>query len=291
MRPLKGLRWISETLHAHAGYETRYAANEVICEDHTGQQHLVLFENPHFGRILMLDGAVQLTERDEFIYHEMISHVPLFAHGDAGRVLVVGGGDGGVAREVLKHPEVAGLTQVEIDKGVVDFSLKYLPKISDGAFDDPRLDLVIGDGAGFVARTRNAYDVIIVDSTDPVGPGAVLFSREFYANCAATLRPGGVLVTQNGVPFMQGAELAGTMTAFKSIFSDRAAFVATTPSYVGGPMAYGWGTDDPHLRNLDTESIAGRFARCGITTRCYSPAVHTGAFALPRYIDDIVKNA
>lgn len=285
------MRWLEETLHERSGYVSRYAAGRVLHESDTGQQHLVLFENPRFGKMLMLDGAVQVTEADEFVYHEMMAHVPLFAHGRAAQVLIVGGGDGGLAREVLKHDGVERLTEVEIDRGVVDFSLEYLPGLSAGAYDDPRLDLVIDDGAALVKRQSGAYDVILVDSTDPVGPGAVLFTPEFYADCKRALKPGGVLVTQNGVPFMQPAELAGTMAAFAPLFADRSCYLASTPTYVGGPMAYGWGTDNRSLRALGVEEIMTRHADAGFRTRYYTPAVHIGAFALPRYVGEIVEGA
>lgn len=285
------LRWLSETLHEASGLKTLYAASKVIHEDHTGQQHLVLFENPHFGRVLVLDGAVQLTTSDEFIYHEMMSHVPLFAHGAARNVLIIGGGDGGVAREVLRHKNVENVTQVEIDAGVVEFSKKFLPQVSDGAFENPRLNLLIDDGAAFVNVSGPEFDVILVDSTDPVGPGAVLFTKEFYRNCASALRPGGVLVTQNGVPFMQASELRSTMTAFQQIFADHTAYCATIPTYVGGPMAFGWGCKNEGLRNHDLATIASRFAAAGMTTRYYTPQVHLGAFALPAYIDAMVSSA
>jgi spermidine synthase len=288
---LTGPDWFEETLHSGAGTRTLYRSDRIIHESHTGQQHLVLFENARFGRVLMLDGAVQLTEADEFIYHEMMAHVPLFAHPRPDHVLIVGGGDGGLAREVLKHARVQRVTQVEIDRDVIDFSLEFLPHVSAGAFDDARLDLVIDDGAAFVKRQRAAYDAIMVDSTDPVGPGAVLFTPGFYGDCRNALKPGGVLVTQNGVPFMQSAELAGTMAAFGHLFIDRTCYIASTPTYVGGPMAYGWGSDDRALRPGNPATLQARFAAAGVDTRYYTPEVHHGAFALPPYIGEVVAGA
>jgi len=281
---LSGARWITEELHDALGLHTRYAATGVIHEDQTGQQHLVVFDTEHFGRVLMLDGAVQLTTADEFIYHEMIAHMPLFAHGRAQEVLIIGGGDGGAAREVLRHDSVKKVIQVEIDRGVVDLCLKYLPEVSAGAFDDPRLDLIIGDGAAYVKTRDSAFDVIIVDSTDPIGPGAILFTPEFYTDCAAALAPGGVLVTQNGVPFMQPGELKSTYDAFKSIFATSSAYIATVPSYVGGPMAFGWGGNDPSLLMQSSEDLELRYDEAGFKTRYYSPSMHNAAFILPPYI-------
>lgn len=280
-------RWVTETLHPEM--HTAYRCDRVLYETRTEQQHLVLFENALFGRMLALDGIIQVTGRDEFIYHEMMTHVPLLAHGRARRVLVIGGGDGGVAREVLRHRAVERVVMVEIDESVVAFSRQYLPEISAGAFDDPRLELVIDDGAAFVARTTERFDVIIVDSTDPVGPGAVLFSDDFYGHAAARLADGGVIVTQNGVPFLQGDELVSTMRSFRSRFQVATCFIATIPTYVGGPMAMGFGTRDTAMPDVTESELAARFAAAGLRTRYYTPAVHRGAFALPGYIVRLVR--
>ena len=150
---------------------------------------------------------MQTTERDEFIYHEMISHVAIMAHGAAQDVLIIGGGDGGTLEEVLKHQSVVRATMVELDPGVVELARTYLPGVSRGAFDDPRTELIFGDGVRFVAEADRQFDVIIVNSTDPVGPGEVLFTEAFYADCRARLRPGGILVAQSGNPFMERARL------------------------------------------------------------------------------------
>ncbi len=198
-------RWVEETLHR--GFRVRLKADNVLFDSETEHQRLIIFENSDFGRVMMLDSIVQLTTKDEFVYHEMMSHVPLFAHGKAKTALIVGGGDGGVLREVLKHPEIEQATLCEIDRGVIDLCRQYFPGVSAGAYDDPRTKIVIADGTKFVAGTDDRFDVIMIDSTDPVGPGAVLFTREFYAGCARCLKPGGLLVTQNGLPFLQASEL------------------------------------------------------------------------------------
>ena len=196
-------RWVEETLHR--GFRVRLKADAVLFDSETEHQRLIIFENADFGRVMMLDSIVQLTTKDEFVYHEMMSHVPLFAHGKAKKALIVGGGDGGVLREVLKHPEIEQATLCEIDRGVIDLCRQHFPEVSAGAYDDPRARIVIADGTKFVAETADRFDVIMIDSTDPVGPGAVLFTRDFYAGCARCLEPGGLLVTQNGLPFLQAA--------------------------------------------------------------------------------------
>ena len=273
--------WLRESLHPD--YAQSLRVGTMIYDSETAHQRLKVFENTTFGRVLTLDDVVQVTEGDNFIYHEMMTHVPILAHGAARRVLIIGGGDGGMAREVLRHATVAHVTMVEIDAGVVDFSKKYLPMISAGAFDDPRLDLVIADGADFIRQTAGGYDVIIVDSTDPVGPGEVLFTDSFYGHAKRALTPDGILVTQNGVPFLQGAELTNTMRAFRALFADATCYLATIPTYAGGPMAFGWGTDGP-ARATPLDVLQGRFNAAGIVTDYYTPEVHKAAFALPGYV-------
>jgi spermidine synthase len=279
-------RWIEESLHPD--FRTSLRADKILYDSETEHQRLVLFENAIFGRVLTLDGVVQTTEGDEFIYHEMLAHLPLLAHGAAQSVLIIGGGDGGLLEEVLKHPGVAKVTQVEIDAGVVDFTRQHLPSICGDAYEDPRLDLVIADGAGFVAGCRDRYDVVLVDSTDPVGPGAVLFSETFYDKAKNCLAPGGILATQNGVPFLQGEELTSTLRAFKGLFADAACYLATVPSYTGGPMAFGWGCDDPSKRQVDSKTLEQRYREAAIETHYYNPAVHRAAFALPTYVAKLI---
>ena len=273
--------WMRETLHADHAQSLR--VGKVLYDSETEHQRIRVFENGFYGRVLTLDDVVQTTQADEFIYHEMLTHVPILAHGSARRVLIIGGGDGGMAREVLRHSAVEQVTIVEIDAGVVAFSKQYLPTLSNGAFDDPRLTLVITDGAEFVRSTADRFDVIIIDSTDPIGPGEVLFTDTFYGRAKRCLNPGGILVTQNGVPFQQGDELTNTMRAFKALFADWGCYLATIPTYAGGPMAFGWGTDG-EAGSLDVATLTQRYAASGITTRYYTPEVHKAAFALPGYV-------
>jgi len=273
--------WTIERLHADHAQALR--EERVLYDSETTHQRLRVFENPTFGRVLTLDDVVQVTEHDNFIYHEMLTHVPILAHGAARRVLIIGGGDGGMAREVLRHSSVDCVTMVEIDAGVVDFSRQYLPGISAGAFDDPRLHLTIADGADFMRQTEDRFDVIIVDSTDPVGPGEVLFTDTFYGHAQRVLAPGGILVTQNGVPFLQGTELTNTMRAFRTLFADATCYLATVPTYAGGPMALGWATNGA-ARHVTVGVLHERLAASGITPDYYTPEVHKAAFALPGYV-------
>ncbi len=278
-------RWIAETLFDELGLRISYRADKVIRETRTGHQHLVLFEQPFFGKMLMLDGAVQITARDAFIYQEMMAHVPLFAHGRARDVLIIGGGDCAIAAEVLKHKSVKRLTQVEIDPAVVEFAKQHLPEFAKPVFADDRFEGVIGDGLRYVARTKRRFDVIIVNSTDPQGPGKVLFSQSFYAGCKRCLKAGGVLVTQNGVPMFQPGELKSSIAKFRRLFADSACYVAAIPTYIGGHMAMGWASDNRRLRRTPVRTIAARYRRAGsFSTQYWTAEVHVAAFALPRFI-------
>ena len=282
-------RWIPEKLFDDLGFRMTYEVGRVLYEVQTEHQHLVLFEHKFFGKMLMLDGATQVTTADEFIYHEMMTHVPIFAHGNAKEVLIVGGGDCGIAEEVLKHKTVKRLTQVEIDASVVEFSKEHFPEFTRKVLADKRFDLIIDDGMKYVARTDRRFDVIIVDSTDPQGPGKVLFSSKFYTACRRCMRKGGVMVTQNGVPIFQPGELKSGVAKFRRLFADGGCYVAAIPTYVGGHMAMGWATDNKKLRHTPVATLAARYRKAGrFPTRYWTPEVQVAAFALPRFIADAV---
>ncbi|MDX1400852.1 MAG: polyamine aminopropyltransferase [Kiloniellales bacterium] len=275
----------------HEDFRLKLKMNKVLFDSKSDHQRLVLFENGSFGRVLTLDDVVQTTERDEFIYHEMLSHLPILAHGSVNSVLIIGGGDGGMAEEVLKHKSVDRLVQVEIDRSVVEFSKTYLGDICRGAYDDPRLALVIADGIEFVTTTEERFDLIIVDSTDPVGPGEVLFTEPFYGGCKRVLKKDGVVVTQNGVPFLQGGELADSLSYLAPLFQDVTCYLATIPTYAGGPMAFGWASDAAKHRETSLEILSSRYEASGISTDYYNPEVHKAAFALPNYLKRLLPEA
>ncbi len=278
--------WWVENLHH--GYRQMLKVDRMLYDSETERQRIRVFENETFGTVLTLDDILQTTTADEFIYHEMLTHVPILSHGAVHSVLIIGGGDGGMLREVTKHRAIGRIVQVEIDEQVIEFSKKYLPTLSNGAFDDPRFELVISDGAKFVAESEDVFDVIIVDSTDPIGPGEALFTEEFYRNCRARLAEGGVIVTQNGVPFTQADELRNTMKAFRKLFVDATCYLATVPGYAGGPMAFGWGTSDLDLRTVPLDVLKRRYKAEKLETRYYTPEVHKAAFALPVYIQELM---
>ncbi len=280
--------WFAETLHADV--QQRLKVDRVLYDSKSAHQRIVLFENATFGRVLTLDGVVQTTEGDEFIYHEMLTHLPILAHGRVRRVLIIGGGDGGMLEEALKHASIEQATLVEIDAQVIEFSRKYLSKICGAAFDDPRTEVVIADGVDYVAKTEARFDLVITDSTDPIGPGEALFTEGYYAACKRCLAPGGILVTQNGVPFVQGEELRRTLGILRRLFADAGCYLATVPTYAGGPMAFGWASDDTALRRTPLNVLQQRFAAARLAARYYTPEVHQGAFALPGYVTDLIKD-
>ncbi len=279
-------RWYKETLYTDVSQT--FKVSEVFFEDRSDHQHLIVFQNPVFGRMLALDGVIQVTQNDEFVYHEMMTHVPLFSHPNPKRVLIIGGGDGGIAREVLRHP-LDHVTMVEIDRAVVDMCVQHMPSVSNGVFDNPKLNLVIDDGFAFVNNTTEQFDVIIVDSTDPIGPGAILFTREFYQACHRCLTTDGILVTQNGVPYMQGDELTQSVALFREKFSEGRCYVASIPTYYGGVMALGWASKGSvSHKSFNREAIAKRLQTLGLQTKYYTPDVHLGAFCLPRYVEKLL---
>lgn len=280
------MKYFKETLYDAVCQE--YRVDKLYFESKTEHQHLMIFHNAQLGRVMTLDGVVQTTEADEFIYHEMLAHVPILAHGEVERVLIIGGGDGGMLREVCKHQNVKHITQVEIDQAVVDMAIEYLPNHSAGAYDDPRLELVISDGMDFVQKNAenggDKFDIIISDSTDPIGPGEVLFSNDFYALAKSCLNSNGILVTQNGVPFFQEEEIQNTHYRMSKHFNDMRFYCAPVPTYYGGFMTFAWGSDSTAYSEIEEATVTERFQASDIATRYYNPAIHKASFALPQYI-------
>ena len=273
--------WFEETLHV--GWRQGIKVREVLYRDRTEHQDLVIFESLDWGRVLALDGVVQTTTGDEFCYHEMIVHVPILAHGAVREVLIIGGGDGGCLREALKHPGVARVTQVEIDAGVIELCRRWLPSLSDGAFNHPKARVVITDGARFAAECPDRFDLVIVDSTDPQGPGAVLFTTPFYRDVRRLLNPGGIMVTQCGNPSIRPDELGDTQAAQKAAgFAHVDYYLTVVPTYIGGGMALGFATDDPERTRLDAAELRRRGVPAGL--RYYTPELHLGAFAHPAWM-------
>lgn len=282
------MEWFTETLHPNWTQQIR--VKEVLYRDKTEHQDLILFESHEWGRVLALDGVIQTTTRDEFIYHEMLVHPALLAHPEARHVCIVGGGDGGSAREVLKHKHIERVTQIEIDEGVIDFCKRYLPSLSAGAFDDPRVDLVFADAAREMERTRQLFDVIIIDSTDPIGPGAALFTEKFYRACHARLANSGIMVSQCGNSFISPQELVEALSRQRAAgFRDVNCLSAVVPTYIGGVMSLGWASDEPLYGSITLDELHTRSLPTDL--RYYTPETHLAAFAHPRWLKELVDQS
>jgi spermidine synthase len=285
MEPTMTDTWLNETLYPDWGQRFRFTRQ--LARVKSPFQDIAIFETDSHGRMMTLDGIVQITERDEFVYQEMLTHVPLLAHGAAKNVLIIGAGDGGVLKHVLMHKQVERAVMAEIDGEVIRLCKEFLPGIGGDAWTDPRAEVIVGDGIDFVKKAPDgAFDVIIVDSTDPIGVGEVLFTDDFYQNAERILTPRGVIVNQCGVPFMQADELHETSIRRGKFFSHVTAYVAAVPTYVGGYMTLGWAGKDPALTNLAPAELARRAEAAGITgkSQYWTPEIHAAAFHLPPYI-------
>lgn len=271
-----------------------------ICEEHQGTvrlcfrvkktlfsersrfQQIDVVQTRGHGNMLLNDGVVMLCERDEYVYHEMIAHVPLFVHPSPARVLIVGGGDGGTAREVLRHESVEQVVMVEIDEVVVSACREHLPAVSC-ALTDPRLDLRIEDGVRYVAETDRRFDVVIVDSTDPVGPAQPLFDREFYRNAARILSDDGILITQAESAYYDRRIQAPMLEDQRPFFPRLHLYLYSNLTYPGGLWCFGFASKG---RCPVADFDPAKAAAAGLKTRYYNPGVHYGAFMLPNFVSE-----
>ncbi len=264
-------------------FTSAYRVSRLVHTEQTPYQYLEIYESPMFGRMLVLDGAVQTTERDEFIYHEMLAHPALCAHLAPRRVLIIGGGDGGALEEALKHP-LERATLVEIDEAVVRTSRQYLAGVAGRAFEDPRATLVIGDGIAYVGKTSERFDVVLVDSTDPAGPAVGLFSPEFYGTIAQRLGPGGLLVVQSGSAIYQRDLIRSVRRTLRPVFPIVRTYVAAVVEYPGVLWSFTVGSLGPDPAAVPPETIAARTEGFGL--RYYTPLGHQAAFAPPPFLRD-----
>jgi spermidine synthase len=278
--------WFDETLYEPQRQSFRI--DRELYRARSAFQEIHIFENATLGRVLALDGVVQVTEKDEHVYHEMLTHLPLLAHGAARKVLIIGGGDGGILEEALKHG-IERAVMVEIDGMVIEACRKHLPSVCGTAFDDPHTELIVGDGVKYMAESTELFDLIVVDSTDPVGPAVELFGESFFRNARDRLSECGVLVTQNGVPFFQPQEITETYAKRRKLFPLTGFYVAAIPTYYGGLMALGWASKGLDLSKPNLGEIAERYAKLGVETRYYNPDIHLAAMALPNYVRALMR--
>lgn len=250
-------------------------------------QRIDIFSSKEFGRFLTLDGYMMLTQKDEFIYHEMMVHVPMAVHPKVRKALVIGGGDGGTARELIRYPAIEQIDVVEIDEEVVSACRQYLPQTACG-FDDERIHLFYEDGLKYVRRYEDTYDLILVDSTDPFGPGEGLFTKEFYGNCYKALKAEGIMVNQHESPFYPNDAVA-MQRAHKRIvesFPISKVYQAHIPTYPSGHWLFGFASKRYHPL---TDQDAARWKVLGLRTRYYNEQLHRGAFALPNYVEEMLE--
>ncbi|MBO9609407.1 MAG: polyamine aminopropyltransferase [Paenibacillaceae bacterium] len=255
---------------------------ETLVTEKTDFQDLAIIDTMEFGRMLVLDGMVMTTVKDEFVYHEMVAHPALFTHPNPERVLVVGGGDGGVIREIMKHPKVKKAVLVDIDGKVIEYSKQFLPEIA-GELENPRVEVIVNDGYMHIHDHKNEYDVIMVDSTEPVGPAVELFSRGFYQGIYEALREDGIFVAQTDNPWFKADLIQSVNRDVKEIFPIVRVYCANIPTYPSGLWTFTMGSKTHDPLAVDPNAIPD------IPTRYYTPELHRAAFALPRFVADLVK--
>ncbi|CAM3769986.1 polyamine aminopropyltransferase [Alkalicoccus chagannorensis] len=272
--------WFTEKQTEHFGITAEIVRTHV--SEQTEFQQLDMVETKEFGNMLLLDGMVMTTEKDEFVYHEMAAHVPLHTHPNPEHVLVVGGGDGGVIREILKHPEVKTATLAEIDGKVVEYSKQYLPSIA-GALEDVRVDVRIIDGFMHIAESENRYDVIMVDSTEPVGPAVQLFTKGFYEGINRALKEDGLFIAQTDNPWFQPELIRTAFRDIRATFPVTRLYTAAIPTYPSGLWTFTLGSK----KHDPLEADPSRFHE--LETSYYTPDIHRAAFALPAFVEKLTR--
>ncbi len=272
--------WLKEEQIADAAMT--YKIKETLHTEKTEFQDIAILDTYEFGRMLVLDGIVQTTIKDEFVYHEMISHIPLFTHPNPKQVLVVGGGDGGVIREVLKHPSVERAVLCEIDKRVVELSLEYLPEISCG-LNDKRAEIFIGDGIKYVMENKNKFDLIVVDSTDPFGAAEGLFNKSFYESLYECLKDDGIFVAQTETPLYLPQVVKKVYTDIKNAFPITRMYMAAIPTYPGVYWSFTIGSKKYDPLTVDINKILD------LDTKYYYRDLHKACFVLPKYVKDLTE--
>lgn len=279
--------WYSENHSRDVQFSIR--VDKQLYSGTTEFQRVDVMTSEEFGTFLTLDGLMMVAEKDEFIYHEMILHVPMAVNPDIKRVLVIGGGDGGTVKQLVRYSGIEHIDLVEIDREVIEVSRRFLPELTAG-LDDPRVHIYYEDGLKFIRSKQDEYDLIIVDSTDPFGPGEGLFTREFYGNCSKALNSQGIMVNQHESPYYEdyANSLTRTHSRIKGVFPIHRLYQAHIPTYPSGHWLFGFASNkfDP-IEDLDAE----RWNALGIHTRYYNTDLHKGSFALPNYVKELLENA
>jgi spermidine synthase len=278
----------TEYYHKRTGLTV--GVNKVLFSEQTPYQKVEVFETDTWGNLMTIDDMVMLSEKDEFVYHEMLAHVGMFSHPEPEKVLIIGGGDGGTAREVLRHPSVKQVDMVEIDEAVVRASKEFLPEV--GAWDDSRLNVLFEDGIAFVKNAEAEYDVVIIDGSDPVGPAEGLFEKEFFEYCYSALKENGILTGQTESPWVQEyhKSIKQVFDALDEVFTHSFMYLGFIPLYPAGMWSFAYASKGvrPNQEGVHKRIQAG-MANFGSTMKYYNEDVHQASFALPNFVAEIIS--
>jgi len=269
----------------YTDYNQNLLIESVIAKKKSKYQKIEIFNSKKFGKVMALDKVIQITENDHHGYSEMLTHVPIISHGNVKKVLIIGGGDGAIAHELLKYSSIKKIILCEIDEEVIKLSKKYLYNINFGSLDNKKINIVINDAAKFVSKKeyKNYFDLIIVDRPDPIGPGKKLFQKIFYKNIKNITNKNGIAVFQNGVPFFQKSELKKTSKHLKNIFQFSGVYLTVVPSYAGGYISLTWASNKTNMKKIIKNNINVP------DTKYYSQHIHNSSFKLPKWIEKIIK--
>ena len=264
-------------------YNQNITIEKKVVEKNSLYQNILIFDSKYFGRVMTLDKVIQITEHDHHVYSEMLTHVPILSHGNIKKVLIIGGGDGAIASEVLKYKEIEEISICEIDKEVINLSKIYLKKINKGSLNNSRVNIIIKDASKLIENKdfKNYFDLIIADRPDPIGPGKNLFKIKFYKNIKNILSERGIAVFQTGVPFFQGKELKITNQYLKNTFKLSGAYLTVVPTYIGGYMALTWASKKTDMsKNISINK--------NLNTEYYTSDIHRASFILPNWVKKIL---
>lgn len=279
----------------HKGYaQSMDLSGTPLVDEKSRFQHIKIFDTVANGRVMVLDDIVQITTRDESAYAEMLTHLPMFEHGKAERVMIVGGGDLSIADEALKHKGVKEVVLVDIDERVIEVCREHFGAINAKAFKDKRLKIEVADAFEYLGRpqSKNRFDLIVADRPDPVGPGKALFGETFYDRVRNALKPGGFATFQTGVPFYQPWEITEALEELAQFFPQSGLFLTVVPSYIGGFMALSWAGKGKSLGTPAGIAKAKKaFARTKMKSDYYNAEIHAAAFALPEWVKRLVPKA
>ncbi len=259
-----------------------FKIDEIILKKKTKYQEILIFKNKKIGKILAIDNIIQTTSFDEFIYHEMICFIPIFSHKNPKNILIIGGGDGGCLKEILKINYINSITLVELDKKIIKYSKKYLYEIHKNSFYNKKIKILIDDGFIFLKKNTQKYDIIIIDSTDPIGPGKALFSKKFYTYCKNSLNENGIIVGQNGTYMYQKKNIINNFKIFKKLFQFQGFYQATIPTYFGGNMLFIWGSNNIDLKKINLKNLKNKIKLFHF--KYYNFSIHINSFYLPQYL-------